>query len=82
MIESTRQTELEAQGWMFRFVADDPRLSEAVASYESLGMEVLLDPVRVDSDECTSCLENCFDRCKAIFTRPAGRPKPDSPDWE
>lgn len=71
MIEPTRRVELEEAGWTFRFVADEPRLGEAVESYESLGMEVLLDPVRADSDECAACLKNCFDRCKAIYTRPS-----------
>ncbi len=80
MIEPTRKTELEDQGWTFRFVADEPRLSETVASYEALGMEVLLDPVRVDSEECTACLASCFDRCKAIYTRPGDHPKRDPCD--
>ncbi|MFH1111325.1 MAG: hypothetical protein V1790_19330 [Planctomycetota bacterium] len=35
MIESTRRAELEAQGWTACFVADEPRLSEAVELYES-----------------------------------------------
>lgn len=70
MIEPTRKTELEAQGWTFRFVADEPRLSEVAETYESLGMEVLLDPVRIDSDESASCVQSCLERCKAIFTRP------------
>lgn len=69
MIEPTRQAQLEAKGWTYRFVADDPRLSEAVETYESLGMEVLLDPVRADSEECTACLENCTSHCMAIYTR-------------
>lgn len=69
MIEPTRQAQLEAEGWTYRFVADDPRLSEAVETYESLGMEVRLDPVSADSEECTACLENCTNRCMAIYTR-------------
>ena len=71
MIESTRQAELEAQGWTACFVADEPRLSEAVELYESLGMEVHLEPVRPDSAECATCLEHCLDRYKMIHTRPA-----------
>ena len=49
MSESTRQAELEAEGWEARFIADEPRLSESVELYESLGMEVHLEPVRAGS---------------------------------
>jgi hypothetical protein len=80
MIKSTRRAELEAQGWTACFVADEPRLSEAVEMYESLGMEVRLEPVNLDSGECTSCLQLCFDRCGMIYTRPAGRCRPEPPE--
>ena len=74
MSKSTRQAELEAQGWTACFVADEPRLSEAVELYESLGLEVHLEPLRPDSDECTTCLENSLDRCKMIYTRGSSQP--------
>ena len=69
MSDSTRQAELEAQGWEARFIADEPRLSEAVELYESLGMEVHLEPVRPGSAECTACMEECPERFKMIYTR-------------
>jgi hypothetical protein len=69
MTESTRRAELEAQGWTACFVADEPRLSEAVELYESLGLEVHLEPPRPDSDECTTYLENSLDLCRMIYTR-------------
>ncbi len=76
MIEPERQAKLEAEGWTACFVADEPRLSEAVELYESLGMEVHLEPVRPQSDECATCLQECLDRYKLIFTRPAGHDQP------
>lgn len=74
MSKSTRQAELEAQGWTACFSADEPRLSEAVELYESLGLEVHLEPLRPDSDECTSCLENSFNPCRMIYTRSPSQP--------
>ena len=69
MSKSTRQAELEAQGWTACFVADEPRLSEAIELYESLGLEVHLEPLRPDSDKCTTCLKNSLDHSRMIYTR-------------
>lgn len=50
----SRDAELERQGWIRRFVTDEPRLSEAVELYESIGYEVRLEPAVFDetSEEC------------------------------
>jgi len=68
-----RSAELKRQGWVRRFVADEPRLSEAVELYKSLGYEVRLEPAIFDemSEECKKCLlyQNC-DKYKTIYTRP------------
>lgn len=77
MSESVDVRELERQGWERRAVADEPRLSEQVALYEELGLEVLLVPLletcKTDGEEadCTSCFEGDADptRFKIIFTR-------------
>jgi len=54
-------------------VADEPRLSEAVELYESLGYEVKLEPVVFDgtSEECKECLsqQDC-DKYRTIYVRP------------
>ena len=50
--------------------SDEPRLSEAVAQYEEIGFEVLLEPVDTSSEECTFCLTAMSDRYKTIYTRP------------
>jgi hypothetical protein len=61
--------ELEAQGWQRCFVADEPRLSEAVALYRELGFEVRLVPVAIDAETCTACMRATPDRFHVIYTR-------------
>ena len=73
MVSKSRETELDKEGWTRQFTADEPRLSEAVELYKSLGFEVHLEPVVPDgnSAECTACLEVMCSRYKIIYTRPA-----------
>ena len=66
----SREEDLKKEGWEKRFTIDEPRLSEAVAQYEEIGFEVLLEPVDTSSEECTSCLTATGDRYKTIYTRP------------
>ena len=61
--------ELLTEGWDRCFVADEPRLSEAVETYEELGFEVALVPVPVDDEACTECMANDPDRYRVIFVR-------------
>lgn len=67
------EVQFKRQGWTRRFVADEPRLSEAVELYKSLGYEVRLKPANFDvtSEECKKCLM-CMNsnRYKVIYTRP------------
>ena len=67
----TREEELRKEGWEKRFTIDEPRLSEMVEQYKELGFEVLLEPVDLSSEECTTCLKNpAFNqRYKTIYTR-------------
>ena len=63
--------ELVAAGWTRCFITDEPRLSEAVATYQELGLEVCLLPVPDDAlSECSECLRADPDRFRLIFTRP------------
>lgn len=78
---------LEKEGWTRRFVAGEPRLSEAVEAYKQAGFEVCLLPFPTEEHECETCLGEeksqqdvekcrvCFegseDQYKIIFTRPA-----------
>jgi hypothetical protein len=66
----TREEELKKEGWEKRFTMDEPRLSEMAAQYEELGFEVLLEPVDLSSEECTSCLAGDPKRYKTLYTRP------------
>lgn len=61
------------EGWTKQFVAAEPRLSEAVELYRSLGLEVRLEPLSPaeEGEECRSCLEANRERFKVIYTRPA-----------
>ena len=65
-------TELRTQGWIRRFAADEPRLSEAVELYKSLGYEVRLEPATIDNvgEECKKCLlhKDCREY-KTIYVR-------------
>ena len=64
-----REEELKIQGWEKRFTIDEPRLSEMVEQYKELGFEVLLEPVDLSSEECTSCIAVDPTRYKTIYTR-------------
>lgn len=69
---------LADEGWTRRSVASEPRLSEIVELYESLGLEVLLVPVLRDREEtgaegiCAACFGSGeeADRTRAVYTRP------------
>lgn len=71
---------LEQQGWVRQFVANEPRLSEAIQMYREAGFEVHLEPLppqpkqpaeeKFDLDtDCRQCFEGFEDRHKIIFTR-------------
>jgi hypothetical protein len=73
MVSKFREAELEKEGWSRQFTSDEPRLSETVKLYKSLGFVVHLEPVIPDesSEECAACLEVMCSRYKTIYTRPA-----------
>ncbi len=67
----SKQKELEKQGWTKQFTACEPRLSEAVELYKSLGLEVRLEPVipeELDA-QCKVCYESDKDKHRTIYTR-------------
>jgi hypothetical protein len=72
---------LEKEGWTMRFVAGEPRLSEAVEIYGHAGFEILLEPLPRDAEcqscpgeetdgECRVCFNGFEDQYSIIFTRP------------
>jgi hypothetical protein len=70
--------QLLAAGWRRQNVASEPRLSEAVELYRSLGHDVLLVPVLQEcaaegsAESCTACFgaEEDGERYQVIYTRP------------
>jgi hypothetical protein len=73
-----REDELRRQGWEKRFTASEPKLSEAVELYRSIGFDVLLEPLPdgEESDKtecaasgCTACFEVEKERYRIVFTR-------------
>jgi tRNA(Ile)-lysidine synthase TilS/MesJ len=65
----TTDAELRAAGWQRCFIADEPRLSEAVDTYQELGFEVIVLPVRADDDTCNECMRQAPDRFRVIYIR-------------
>lgn len=75
-----------AQGWKKQFLANEPRLSEAVEEYRGLGFEVHLETVDPQacaaSQGCSSCFEATeeAEQFRVIFTRPGQKTRDqDSP---
>ncbi|MBU0515068.1 MAG: hypothetical protein KJ621_09880 [Proteobacteria bacterium] len=75
----SREEELVAQGWTRQTVMNEPRLSEVVEEYQSLGFEVRLEPIdpgRCNEQGCDACFqgEGVADRFRVVYTRPGGGP--------
>jgi hypothetical protein len=66
-----RDKGLGADGWVRRFTGSPPRLAETRELYESLGLEVLLDPLVPGelADECEGCTL-ALTMFRVIYTRP------------
>jgi len=60
-----------ADGWERRFIADGARAEEAIQLYESLGFEVVADPLQADelAEECDDCLLVALMKFRTIYTR-------------
>ncbi|UCD70971.1 MAG: hypothetical protein JSW70_08190 [Syntrophobacterales bacterium] len=75
---SKREDELIKEGWTRRFVTSEPRLSEVVELYRSMGYEVHLEPLPLvdcdspdeESEECRVCFKGFEDQYRIIYTRP------------
>jgi len=67
-----REEELKRRGWTKQFTTEEPRLSEAVELYKSLGYEVRLEPASFNetSEVCKTCLLADCSKYKTIYTRP------------
>ena len=62
---------LEKEGWIKRTTIDEPRLSEIIAEYETLGYEVHLEPVKLEdvNEECKRCYLSQIDKLKTVYVR-------------
>jgi cyclohexa-1,5-dienecarbonyl-CoA hydratase len=68
----SREADLTSEGWTKQFSASDPRLSEMVSVFESLGKEVRLETECRDElrgSDCEACLEAHPNGVWAIWTR-------------
>jgi hypothetical protein len=70
--KSPNDVALVADGWTRQFSASEPRLSEAVESYQEIGMEVRLEPVDTTPRDgaCNVCVSENPEYVKVIYTRP------------
>ena len=66
-----KEEELKRQGWVRQFVTDEPRLSEAVELYKSLGYEVRLEEASFEevNQICKNCLQADCERYKIIYIK-------------
>lgn len=74
-----REEELAQKGWEKRFIAEEPRFLEMREMYESIGFDVLLEPLPPKEElaacvegGCTACLE-LDRRGTELFTRGGGK---------
>lgn len=62
---------LEKEGWIKRTTIGEPRLSEIVELYKSLGYEVRVEAVKLDEldEECRRCYKNEVDKLKIVYVK-------------
>ena len=66
----TPAEKLISEGWDKKATYDDPRLSEMVAIYKEIGLDVHLEPFKAENEVgCTGCMQLFPDRFKTIYTR-------------
>ena len=65
------EKELKRKGWVKQFTTDEPRLSEVVELYKSLGYEVRLEKAvfNKDNETCKTCFQVDCNKCKTIYVR-------------
>jgi len=66
-----KEKKLEEEGWIKQTTIGEPRLSEIVELYKSLGYEVRLEPVKLDEldEECRRCYEDEIHEVKTVYIR-------------
>lgn len=85
-MDKSKFKELEKHGWTARFIAEEPRLSEAIDQYKASGFEVLVESLPKNApctycvgeetgNQCRVCFDGHEDRYNLIFTRPCKQEK-------
>jgi hypothetical protein len=66
-----REKKLAKEGWIKQTTIGEPRLSEIVELYKSLGYEVRLELVKLDEldEECRKCYEGEIDEVKIVYVK-------------
>ena len=69
--DRSKDEQLKREGWIRQFTTDEPRLSEAVELYQSLGYEVHLEPAVLNEENelCKTCFQADCQKYKTIYTR-------------
>jgi hypothetical protein len=80
--DQLRSEILESEGWERKFIASEPRLSEAVEVYKEAGFEIHLEPLPKEPEcntctgeeeknegECRVCFQGMEDKYKIIYAR-------------
>jgi hypothetical protein len=64
------QKERTGRGWKKRGTYGEPRLSEMVRLYETIGFEVYLEPFHpLDEPACMDCVKAALEKYKVLYTR-------------
>ena len=68
---SKREDQLKKSGWIKQNTIGEPRLSELVGLYKSLGYKVHLEPVNLNemTEECRRCYEKEDGTIRTIYIR-------------
>ena len=66
-----KDKKLIESGWVKRNDADEPRLSELIELYKSLGFEVMVKDFTPEDtgDECQECIIHSANKIKTIYTK-------------
>ena len=68
------RNQLEKEGWIKKFTIEEHRIKEYKELYESLNLEVRIEPVvSSEIDGCSTCFEVECDKYKVIYTRSKGK---------
>lgn len=78
--EEQAEDRLLREGWRRQTTIGEPRLSEIVDTYKTMGYEVHVESWQTDGDDCTTCLDDDQARGKVlgtVYTRRASVPAPN-----